>query len=269
MGEEEAVVRQPVVHTDSYALFLDIDGTLLELALTPESVSVPPHLTRLLETLISRTQGALALVSGRQIAEMDSLFPSLTFCAAGLHGFERRDATGNRHDRPSPPAEVLAAVRRSLADLAAAHPGLLVEDKQFALALHYRLAPHLEDRVAAEMTRIAEEVRPVLELQLGKMVIELRPAGANKGAAVRQFMAEAPFAGRYPIYIGDDLTDESAFEQVNALGGLSIAVGVPGPVQASRPGQAATTVQAARPTAARAALADVTAVRAWLGRLAS
>lgn len=250
MGEEGRVPPQPVELTRS-ALFLDIDGTLLELAATPESVVVDPALVRLLCKINLLTDGALALVSGRQIAEIDSLFPSLAFCAAGLHGFERRDSSGKRHDSSSPPGTVLAAVHRSLADLVAAHPGLLLEDKQFALALHYRLAPHLEDRVAAEMTRIAQDVRPIFELQMGKMVAELRPAGANKGAAVRQFMAEAPFAGRYPVYIGDDLTDESAFEQVNALGGLSIAVGVPGP------------------TAATAALADVTAVRAWLGSLAS
>ncbi|HEY4210331.1 MAG TPA: trehalose-phosphatase [Steroidobacteraceae bacterium] len=244
-------MQQPVAPTEGFALFLDIDGTLLELAPTPESVVVDPALIQLLAKINLLTDGALALVSGRQIAEIDSLFSPLTLCAAGLHGFERRDSSGKRHDRSAPPGTVLAAVRRSLGDLAAVHPGLRVEDKQFALALHYRLAPHLEDRVAAEMTRLAQQVRPVFELQMGKRVAELRPAGANKGAAVRQFMAETPFAGRSPIYIGDDLTDESAFEQVNALGGLSIAVGIPGA------------------TAAVAALADVTAVRAWLANLAS
>jgi len=233
----------------SLALFLDIDGTLLEIAATPRSVEVDPDLKELLRALHSGTDGALALVSGRRINEMDALFRPLTLSAAGLHGFERRGATGSHQQRRAPSTASLEVARRAMLELANQHTGLLVEDKRFALALHYRLAPDLEDLVASTMTRIAEHARPEFELQMGKMVAELRPAGATKGAAVAQFMREAPFSGRRPVYMGDDLTDESAFEWVNQAGGLSIAVNVPGA------------------TAAQARLPSVAAVRTWLAEL--
>jgi trehalose 6-phosphate phosphatase len=233
----------------SLALFLDIDGTLLEIAETPRSVCVDPDLKELLSALDSRTDGALALVSGRRIAEMDALFRPLTLSAAGLHGFERRSAYGSHENRKAPSTAALEGARRAMLELANQHPGLLVEDKRFALALHYRLAPDLQDLVASRMTQIAECARPEFELQMGKMVAELRPAGANKGAAVAQFMREAPFSGRRPVYVGDDLTDESAFEWVNQAGGLSIAVNVAGA------------------TAALERLPSVAAVRAWLAEL--
>ena len=231
------------------ALFLDIDGTLLELAQTPGSVHVDPDLKILLSSLADRAGGALALVSGRRIVEMDALFTPLTLSAAGLHGFERRSASGSHHYRKFPATALLEEARRAMLELASRHVGLLVEDKRFALALHYRLAPDLEEMVAGAMTQIATAVRPEFELQMGKMVAELRPAGATKGGAVSQFMTEAPFSGRFPIYVGDDLTDESAFEWVNSAGGLSVAVNVPGA------------------TAARAQLPNVAAVRTWLTRL--
>jgi trehalose 6-phosphate phosphatase len=230
------------------ALFIDIDGTLLEIAATPLAVCVEPQLTELLRTLLVRTNGALALVSGRSIAEIDALFVPLTLPAAGLHGFERRGASGAYESRRLPAAAALEQARRSMLELADRHPGLLVEDKRFSLALHYRRAPELESVVVRAMTDIAANVRPEFELQMGKMVAELRPAGATKGAAVREFMSEPPFNGRLPIYIGDDLTDESAFEWVNEAGGLSIAVNVSGA------------------TAARQRLPSVSAVRAWLAQ---
>lgn len=235
----------------SLALFLDIDGTLLEIAETPRSVAVDPALKDLLGALHSRTQGAVALVSGRRIAEMDALFRPLTLSAAGLHGFERRGASGTHQHRRAPSTRALEGARRAMLDLANRHSGLLVEDKRFALALHYRLAPDLQELVASTMTQIAERTRPEFELQMGKMVAELRPAGATKGAAVAQFMSEAPFSGRRPVYVGDDLTDESAFEWVNGVGGLSIAVNVPGA------------------TAAQQRLPGVAAVRMWLADLLS
>jgi trehalose 6-phosphate phosphatase len=237
------------LNLNSLALFLDIDGTLLEIAETPRSVSVDPDLKDLLSALHSRTDGALALVSGRRIAEMDALFRPLALSVAGLHGFERRSACGTHEHRRVPSTAALEGARRAMLELANQHSGLLVEDKRFALALHYRLAPDLQDLVASTMTRIAEDARPEFELQMGKMVAELRPAGANKGAAVAQFMREAPFSGRRPVYVGDDLTDESAFEWVNEAGGLSIAVNVPGA------------------TAAREKLESVAAVRTWLAEL--
>ncbi|HWG30809.1 MAG TPA: trehalose-phosphatase [Steroidobacteraceae bacterium] len=238
----------PPPNLSAAALFVDVDGTLLEIAPTPHAVRVEPELTALLRSLLLATSGALALVSGRSIAELDALFLPLTLPAAGLHGFERRGASGSYECRRLPPAPALEQARRALLELADQHPGLLVEDKRFSLAMHYRRAPHLGSVVVRAMTDIAAGVRPEFELQMGKMVAELRPAGSTKGAAVAEFMTEHPYRGRLPIYIGDDLTDESAFEWVNGVGGLSIAVNVSGA------------------TAARERLPDVTAVRAWLAQ---
>ena len=230
------------------ALFLDVDGTLLEIAPTPYAVSVSGDVRERLRALFSASGGAVALVSGRAIADLDSLFAPLRLPSAGLHGFERRGASGYR-TRPLPSAAALEAARGAMLDLAERHAGLLVEDKRFALALHYREAPHLEDAVVKAMENVATRLAGELELQRGKMVVELRPAGATKAEAVTAFLAEAPFARRLPIFIGDDLTDEPAFELVNRFDGLSVIVG------------------ARRPSAARACLADVTAVHDWLVQL--
>lgn len=231
------------------ALFLDVDGTLLEIAATPQAVSVPDDLRERLRALSQATDGAVALVSGRAIAGLDALFAPLTLPSAGLHGFEHRGASGAYRRRPLPSAAALEDARAAMLALARQHAGLLVEDKQFALALHYRSAPHLEDAVVKAMTEVGDRLRGQLELQCGKMVVELRPAGATKAQAVAAFLEEAPFAGRQPIFIGDDLTDEPAFELVNRFGGKSVIV------------------SGARPSAARARLTDVTAVRAWLAQL--
>lgn len=231
------------------ALFLDVDGTLLEIAARPQAVSVPDDLRRQLRALSLAGGGAVALVSGRAIADLDALFAPLTLPSAGLHGFEHRSASGAYRTRPAPSMAALESARSAMLHLARQHPGLMVEDKSFALALHYRGAPELEQTALAAVRQIANAVGGELELQRGKMVVELRPAGATKGEAVAVFLAEAPFAGRLPIFIGDDLTDEPAFELVNRLGGLSAVV------------------SAARPSAALVRLADVAAVRAWLEQL--
>ena len=231
------------------ALFLDVDGTLLEIAAAPQSVSVPDDLRQRLRALFLAGGGAVALVSGRSIAGLDALFAPLTLPSAGLHGFERRSGSGAYARKPSPSGAALEVAHEAMSHLARRHPGLLVEDKQFALALHYRGAPHLEDTVVELMRGLAASLAGQLELQRGKMVVELRPAGTTKADAVADFLQEPPFAGRVPIFIGDDLTDESAFELVNAREGLSVLV------------------DADRPSAARARLANVTAVRAWLAEL--
>jgi trehalose 6-phosphate phosphatase len=231
------------------ALFLDVDGTLLEIAATPQSVSVPDELRERLRALFVASGGAVALISGRALTDIDALFAPLTLPAAGLHGFEQRGASGIYRRRPAPSTAALEAARDSMLHLARQYPGLLIEDKRFALALHYREAPELEQMALAGMRDIAARAAGELELQGGKMVVELRPAGATKADAVAAFRAEAPFAGRLPIFIGDDLTDEPAFELVNSLGGLSAVV------------------SAARPSAALARLADVGAVRSWLAQL--
>jgi trehalose 6-phosphate phosphatase len=217
---------------ESAALFLDVDGTLLDFAQTPDSVRVPPQLIDLLRALSLRTGGALALVSGRPIAQIDELFAPLMVPAAGLHGFERRSGQGSYHRQPLPAGAALEFARRVMRRLAGQHAGLLVEDKRFALALHYRRAPHLAQAVLHAMNLVAARVRPDLELQLGKMVVELRPAGATKGSAVLGFLLEHPFWGRRPLYIGDDFTDETAFECVNDMRGLSVGVDISWPTSA-------------------------------------
>ena len=234
----------------SPALFLDVDGTLLEIAATPDAVQVEPRLRRLLRALCLRTSGAVALISGRAIATLDALFaPLFSLATAGLHGFERRTATGSYHRCPPPAESVLQLARARMEGIVARYPGTLLEDKQFALALHYRLAQESAADILRDLQLITAEVRPHLQLQLGKMVGEMRPAAATKDDAVRAFLREPPFCGRWPIYIGDDLTDETAFECINSVGGVSIAVNV------------------RRPTAARFSLPDVGAVHAWLASL--
>ena len=230
---------------DDLALFLDVDGTLIEIAATPHAVVVPEDLKTLLRNLSTRFDGALALISGRSIPTLDSLFSPLRLTAAGIHGCERRTADG-RLVRPTIDARRFAATRDDLARWSALHPGSLLEDKGYALALHYRLAPALESAALDEARRALQQLGGTHELQRGKFVFELRPAGYSKGTAIEAFMREPPFHGRRPLFIGDDVTDEDGFAVVNALDGISIRVG-----------DAAT-------TSARHRLADVDAVRQWL-----
>lgn len=243
------IPRNDKLALSGIALFLDVDGTLLEIAASPQGVSVPDGLRQRLRALSLASGGGVALVSGRMIADLDALFAPLALPSAGVHGFEHRGASGTYRRRPLPSAAVLEAARSAMLDLGRRHPGLLVEDKHFALALHYRAVPQLEDTLVEAMQGIAAGLADELELQRGKMILELRPVGATKAQAVAAFLEEAPFAGRRPVFIGDDLTDEPAFELVNRLGGLSAVVNAP------------------RASAARARLADVTAVRRWLDRL--
>jgi trehalose 6-phosphate phosphatase len=232
------------------AFFLDLDGTLLRFAPRPEAVSVDAGLRELLERLRLGSHGALALVSGRSIATLDSLLAPLKLPAAGLHGFERRNAAGVLTSYQAPNRRLLDDARRQMQQWVRSHPRLLLEDKGAALALHYRRVPKLEATVVDAVTAIAERVRGSgLRVQRGHMVVELTPGYVNKASAVAAFMGEAPFAGRQPLYAGDDLTDESAFEWVNAAGGVSVAV------------------NCSRPTAARSRLDSVAEVRAWLRNL--
>jgi trehalose 6-phosphate phosphatase len=231
------------------AFFLDVDGTLLEIAPTPGQVVVETELIKLLRALLVRSDGAVAFVSGRSIVTLDELFEPLMLPAAGLHGFERRDAAGTYMRRPLPPGIPLFEARVALQQLLELHPQLLLEDKRFALAVHYRSVPELESIVVATVRAILKSLGPEFEMQRGRCVVEIRPASANKAAAIAEFMEETPFRGRRPLCLGDDLTDECAFEWVNAARGLSIAVGVE------------------RTSAARAHLHSVHAARMWLRRL--
>lgn len=226
------------------ALFLDLDGTLIEIAPTPDAVRPARRLPQLLEHLSRRLGSALAIVSGRPISEIDRLLSPRVLPAAGLHGLERRSANGAHHPPPALPR--LRELRTGLQDFAADHPGLLLEDKGAALALHYRARPELRAPAAAAVEAVLGCAREGLAVQRGKAVIEIRPDGADKGMAVEAFMSEPPFAGRRPVFAGDDLTDEAAFRAVRARGGVTVRVG----------GEGA--------TAAEWSLADVAAVHAWL-----
>jgi len=207
------------------AILLDVDGTLLDIAPTPESVHASASLRDTLARLHVQSSGALALISGRPIAELDRIFCPLRLPAIGGHGAELRptgDAAPIRHDTtPLDPR-----LKRRLVEIASAHPGIAVEDKRLSLALHYRLAPEhgesLRRAVAALRAQAAPGAFDILE---GKAVIEVKPPGFDKGTALRELMGHAPFAGRRPVFIGDDITDEAAFAVLPEFDGIGIAVG--------------------------------------------
>jgi trehalose 6-phosphate phosphatase len=208
----------------AWALFLDVDGTLLEIAPTPYEVVVTDRLKRLLNDAYLRLDGALALVSGRSLESLDQLFAPLRFSASGIHGCERRTPNGCVIE-PDVDASKLAVVRDALMTYVQANEGLLLEDKRYGLALHFRRVPHLGAEARDLMQTMQAQLGPEFALQAGKCVFELRPAAWTKGASIATFMREPPFRDRRPVYIGDDLTDEDGFAVVNALGGLSVRVG--------------------------------------------
>jgi len=235
----------PIARAPEIALFLDVDGTLIDFAPTPGLARAEPGLADLLETIAMRLDGALALISGRELDSIDAAIGLPRLAAAGQHGAQIRRADGevSRFDGVSTP---MPALRRQADAFADAVPGVLVEHKYNALALHFRGAPHAAAAVHAAAQTLLSEAGPAYELLPGNAVVELKPAGATKGTALSALMREAPFAGRVPWVLGDDFTDEHAFESANALGGVSVIVGP------------------RRPTAARFALADPCAVRRWL-----
>ncbi|MGE7370098.1 trehalose-phosphatase [Neorhizobium sp. NPDC001467] len=208
---------------DRFALFVDIDGTLIDLAATPDGITVPPDLPSNLAAVSQKRGGALALVTGRALAYADALFTPHRFPIAGLHGAERRMADGTVDKVTVTPH--FQALKAEIADNAAGWQGVLIEDKGAAVGAHYRQAPERRDALEALMQAAAAKAGPEFALQRGKMVIELRPARASKGEAVKRFLEEAPFSGRLPITIGDDLTDEAMFRVANELGGHSIHIG--------------------------------------------
>lgn len=203
------------------ALFLDFDGTLVDFAATPDAVRVDAALIELLGHLAKWLDGALALISGRPIAHLDALLAPLELPTAGVHGAERRRAD-RRIERLRTPA--LDAVAAAALDLAARHAGLLVECKTASVALHYRGAPALEARCLEVMTRAAQPIDGVHVLH-GKMLVEVVAAGVSKGRAIEAFLGERPFAGRAPVFVGDDVTDETGFEVVRVMGGRNVKVG--------------------------------------------
>jgi trehalose 6-phosphate phosphatase len=231
-------------------LFLDIDGTLLDLAETPDSVRVDCAISTLLSALARRLGGATALITGRTIADADQLFPGLSLPVAGQHGLERRGADGVLHTHGEGPPGY-GWLHGELARLVERHDGLWLEDKGATLALHYRQAPGLASYVHRTVRALAATSGAAgaeWRLQPGKCVVEIKPAGRDKGAAILDYMAESTFAGRLPVFVGDDQTDEFGFAAVARLGGWAVKVG---------PGL----------THAMYRLPDVNAVRHWLAAL--
>jgi len=235
--------RPPAAQSD-WAFFLDFDGTLLDLAATPDAISVDAALPALLNALHHASAGAVALISGRALADLERQLDVPALPKAGQHGLERRDAAGRLWVHAAPP-RAKETIRAALAPLLARHAGLLLEDKGLTLALHYRQAPELASYVHQLMRRLVAEAGEDLVVQAGKCIVEVKPAGVDKGTAVAEYLAEPPFRGRRPVFIGDDKNDEHAFAAVNARGGISISVG-------------------AGELSARYRLPDVLAVRAWL-----
>jgi trehalose 6-phosphate phosphatase len=224
------------------ALFLDFDGTLVDLAETPDSIRVAPDLGPLLDRLRRRLRGRLAIISGRSLSDLERHVPMSGIAFSGSHGLELRLADGTSLPLSVPIG--LDDVRARVRQFASRDRGLLVEEKPAGIALHYRQAPDQADAACRFMEALAGERG--WSVQHGRMVVELRPDGATKGDALRAFMTEPEFAAARPVFVGDDLTDEHGFEAAARLGGAGVLVGPP------------------RPTAARYRLDSVAAVADWL-----
>src|SRR3954469_3178064 len=200
-----------IPHLNETAVLLDIDGTLLDLMPTPREVWVPPGLAKTLNRLLVKTNGALALVSGRSINDIDLIFAPDVFPAVGGHGAEMRiDLDNESVAAHAPPMD--KELKRRLAAIAKLSPGILLEDKGYSLALHYRLAPHAEKAIYAAVSLIRADLpNAPIEVLPGKSVCEIKPSGFTKATGVIELMTREPFMGRRPIFIGDDVTDESVF----------------------------------------------------------
>ncbi|SOB95182.1 trehalose-phosphatase [Rhodobacter maris] len=234
-GAEEA---PPALDTAQDALFLDFDGCLVEIAPRPDAIIVPERLSAVLCALAERLDGALAIVSGRSLPELETYLSGFDGPMVGSHGAESRGL-----EEPPLRPEGLAALQAELAGFAA-DKGLLYEPKSLGAGLHYRARPELQAETEAFATRAARRF-PGFEVQLAKMAVELRPRGASKDGALARLTRRAPFAGRRPVYAGDDVTDEPALAWAEAHGGYGVKVG-------------------AGATAARFRLADPAEIRAWL-----
>lgn len=240
---------KPEGFPDRIALFLDLDGTVLDLAATPDGVSIPKTTVDAIGRIAERLDGALAVVTGRSLADVDFILAPLRLPAAALHGAELRRRGGGRvaGGAGAPPSRLTAA----LGAFVDARPGLALEDKGASVAVHFRATPERGDEVRARVGDLVTQLAPAHELQPGKMVVEVRPRGCDKGSALKSLMAEPPFAGRVPLVLGDDLTDEYAFAAAASLAGAAALVG-----------------KVERRSSAAFALDDPAAVRAWLEALA-
>lgn len=228
-------------------MFLDIDGTLLDIAPSPYAVLVPQGLGATLSTLRNRLGGALALISGRALSSIDSLFQPMRLPAAGQHGAEIRSASGDVVRvwvSPGSPYALRQEVGRVVADL----PGILIEPKSMGIAVHYRQVPEVSGELARRLTDVLRRRRG-FHMMCGKFVFELKPRDANKARAIEVFMLHDPFVGRIPVFVGDDRADEDGFAAATRLGGHAVRVGT---AQAGMPGFR---------------LGSAREVRAWLERL--
>ena len=235
-------MRPPVDILRDASLFLDFDGTLVDIGATPDAVVVTVELRRLLEKLQEQLDGRVAIITGRAAARVEQLFRPVRILVGGSHGLEMPGEEGSQPGRPDGLDSIVAELR----ELERKYPGVLVEEKPLGVALHYRQAPDAEQACRAATDHAAE--RSGLEVQAGKMVFELKPAGGDKGAALRSLMARPPFLGSRPIFLGDDLTDEVGFSAARDLGGAGVLIGEP------------------RATAAVYRLGSVAEALDWLGR---
>jgi trehalose 6-phosphate phosphatase len=242
-------VEDPSADLTEWALFLDFDGTLVEIADRPDAVIVPADLRRTLTALRVRLGGAMAIVTGRSIAVIDDFLAPDRFDVAGLHGGEHRLAGRLFPCRPDEHPDLRRAVDELQRRFAAAAPGILIEDKGCSVAVHWRLAPEGAELAAETMRTVAETLGAGYRLQLGKAVAEVLPARASKGGIIRHLLTQGAYRNRRPIFIGDDLTDEQAFAAVDDLEGISIRVG-------------------SGPTRARYRIGAPSALREFLGRWA-
>lgn len=229
-------------------LFLGVDGTLVDTQARPDQVRIDEELLALLERVHAQLGGAVALISGRPVHELDRMFAPLRLNVAGVHGAERRGPRASAHS-PALPRRRMDTVRSLLSQIASAHPGLLLEDKAAGFALHYRQAPELAEVARGAIARGAHKLGDGFEMLQGDCVVEIKPAALTKATAVEAFLEEEPFVGRIPIYLGDDGTDFDGFQAVRRHRGVDIAVGHRLP--------------------ARWKLESPAAVRAWLERFAA
>jgi trehalose 6-phosphate phosphatase len=223
--QDVALPRSLIPHVSRTAILLDIDGTLLDLAPTPREVWVPPDLATNLNRLLEQTSGALALVSGRSLNDIDLIFAPELFPAVGGHGAEMRlSIDGEAVATHAPPMD--KELKRRLASIARLSPGILLEDKGYSLALHYRLAPHAEKAIYEAVSLIRADLpNAPIEVLPGKCVCEIKHSGFTKASGVRELMTHEPFKGRRPLFIGDDVTDESVFAIMPDYDGLAFSVG--------------------------------------------
>ena len=214
----------PASLNETCALFLDFDGTLVDIVPRPDEVVVDPQLPEILSRLQKRLDGALAIISGRPIAFLDGRFGGRRFDMAGLHGLEHR--IGGRLSLCDPEEHpVLRGLVGRFKEIFASKPGLLIEDKGCSVAIHWRQAPHEKDFALATVHAALEVLGSDYRVQAGKAVAEILPSAAGKGKVIERFLQSPPYLGRRPIFIGDDLTDENGFRTVNAHGGLSVRIG--------------------------------------------